>query len=191
LAAALLTGMGSSSSASAQDWPFWAPYRDGPGKDRPRPYAPTSISSWRTTVSHEPSEGPPAVTSPWRTTVVYSKAPLLVANPIPRAAPRPDNPLTGKPHVLEGIASFYWQDQITATGERFDRTAMTAAHRTLPFNSRVRVTNVVNGRSVVVRINDRGPYKPGRIIDISEAAATLLDMNRLGVVAVKLQVISN
>ena len=183
--------IGWSSTSSAQDWPFGSPSRDSPTMGAPTRRAPTSISSWRTTVSHEPSAVPSVVTSPWRTTVLISKAPLLVANPIPRLAPRPDNPLTGKPHVLEGLASFYWQDQMTATGERFDKTAMTAAHRTLPLNSRVRVTNVVNGRSVVVRINDRGPYKPGRIIDVSEGAATLLDMNRLGVVAVKLQVISN
>ena len=101
------------------------------------------------------------------------------------------NPLTGLTHILEGIASFYWQDQMTASGERFDRRGFTAAHKTLPLNTRVRVTNVVNGRSIVVRINDRGPYKHGRVIDLSEAAAQQLDMQRTGLVPVKLQVISN
>jgi len=68
---------------------------------------------------------------------------------------------------------------------------MTAAHRTLPLNTRVRVTNALNGRSIVVRINDRGPFKPGRVIDLSEAAAHHLDMQRLGLVQVKLKVVSN
>ena len=80
---------------------------------------------------------------------------------------------------------------MTSTGERFDKMGMTAAHRTLPFNTRVRVTNIVNGRSVVVRINDRGPYKPGRILDLSLAAGRSLDMERDGLAPVKIEVISN
>jgi peptidoglycan lytic transglycosylase len=67
-------------------------------------------------------------------------------------------------------ASFYWEPQPTASGERFDPEALTAAHKTLPFNTRVRVTNPANGRSVVVRINDRGPYVAGRCLDLSRAA---------------------
>ena len=168
----------------AQDWSslFGEP-RDGPARG-----APTRASSWRVSIEREAI---PAADPRWTATVTFSKVPLIVANPIPRAQPRSLNPLTGKSHVLEGIASFYWQDQMTATGERFDRTGMTAAHKTLPLNSRVRVTNVVNGRSVVVRINDRGPYTPGRIIDLSEAAASVLDMNKVGLIPVKIQVISN
>lgn len=77
----------------------------------------------------------------------------------------------------------------TASGERFDKNAMTAAHRTLPMNTRVRVTSKRNGRSVVVRINDRGPYGRGRIIDLSEAAAKQLDMIDAGVVPVRVQVL--
>ncbi len=92
-------------------------------------------------------------------------------------------------HALEGVASFYWQDQMTASGERFDKTAMTAAHKTLPMGTRVRVTNVVNGRTVVVRINDRGPFKPGRVIDLSQAAAREIDMERFGLVPVKVEVV--
>lgn len=94
-------------------------------------------------------------------------------------------------HVLDGLASYYWQSQMTANGEQFDRRALTAAHNTLPFNTQVKVTHVATGRSVVVRINDRGPFKPGRIIDLSEAAAAALGIERLGLAAVKLAVVHN
>ncbi|MFE1598685.1 septal ring lytic transglycosylase RlpA family protein [Methylobacterium sp. ID0610] len=73
-----------------------------------------------------------------------------------------------------GAASWYgpgFQGRRTANGERFNTHAYTAAHRSLPFGSRVRVTNTTNGRSVVVRINDRGPYVGGRVIDLSQASA--------------------
>ena len=78
---------------------------------------------------------------------------------------------------------------MTATGEKFDPKGMTAAHRTLPFGTRVRVTRVDTGDSVVVRINDRGPFKPGRIIDLSEGAAEDLDMTRIGLAEVRLDVL--
>ena len=79
---------------------------------------------------------------------------------------------------------------MTASGERFDKHALTAAHRTLPLGTRVRVTNTKNGRSVVVRINDRGPFgHHNRIIDLSEAAAVQLDMIEAGVVPVTLEVL--
>ncbi|HEU4732269.1 MAG TPA: septal ring lytic transglycosylase RlpA family protein [Kofleriaceae bacterium] len=77
----------------------------------------------------------------------------------------------------------------TASGERFDKRQLTAAHRTLPFGTRVRVTNTRNGRSVEVRINDRGPYGRGRIIDVSEAAARRLGMIDAGVVPVIVEVV--
>jgi rare lipoprotein A len=172
-------------SALAQDWAslFGAPVDDGPARG-----APASASSWRVSIEREAVR---ATDPRWRATITFSKAPLIASNPIPRAPPRTTNPLTGKSHVLEGIASYYWQDQMTATGERFDKTAMTAAHKTLPLGTRVRVTNVVNGRSVVVRINDRGPYRAGRIIDLSQAAGQLLDMEKTGLVPVKVTVISN
>jgi rare lipoprotein A len=94
----------------------------------------------------------------------------------------------------EGIASWYGGKHHggpTASGERFDKNAMTAAHRTLRMNTRVRVTNKRNGRSVVVRINDRGPYTKGRIIDVSEAAARQLGMIERGIVPVRVEVISS
>lgn len=96
----------------------------------------------------------------------------------------------GSAHSLDGIASFYWQGQMTASGETFDKRAMTAAHPTLPFGTLVEVTNLRNGRKTVVRINDRGPFKPGRVIDVSEAAAERLDMQKRGLAPVKLQIVS-
>ncbi len=175
-------------AARAQDWSPFAPQPE----QRSLRTAPTTASSWRVSIQREPTAHPVRATDPaWTATVAFSKAPLIAANPIPRAAPRTLNPITGKSHALEGVASYYWQDQMTASGERFDKTAMTAAHKTLPMNTKVRVTNVVNGRSVVVRINDRGPYKGGRIIDLSEAAAGSLDMHKNGLAPVKVQIISN
>lgn len=95
--------------------------------------------------------------------------------------------------VQRGMATFYGDEQQggpTASGERFDKRKMTAAHRTLPLGTRVRVTNTRNGRSVEVRINDRGPYgNRGRIIDLSEAAARQLDMIDAGVVPVIVEVL--
>lgn len=102
---------------------------------------------------------------------------------------------TGKaypPGVQEGKASWYGGSHHggpTASGERFNKHAMTAAHRTFKMNTRVRVTNKRNGRSVEVRINDRGPYGRGRIIDLSEAAAKRLDMIDAGVVPVRIEVV--
>ena len=78
---------------------------------------------------------------------------------------------------------------MTATGERFDKRALTAAHKTLPFGTRVRVTRVDTGTSVVVRINDRGPYEPGRIIDLSEGAAIAVGMTGVGITPVRLEVL--
>ncbi len=102
-------------------------------------------------------------------------------------------PRTGMaPAVQRGLATFYGAEQQggpTASGERFDRNKLTAAHRTLPLGTRVRVTNTRNGRSVEVRINDRGPYGHGRIIDLSEAAARRLDMIAAGVVPVIVEVL--
>lgn len=90
---------------------------------------------------------------------------------------------------MSGMASWYGESQTTASGERFDKHKMTAAHRTLPLGTYVRVTNTRNGKSVVVRINDRGPYGHGRVIDLSEAAAKKLDMIDAGVAPVTLEVV--
>src|SRR3990167_8927132 len=90
----------------------------------------------------------------------------------------------------EGKASYYGarhHGRKTASGERFDQHALTAAHRSLPFGSRVLVTNLRNDKSVVVRINDRGPFVRGRIIDLSHKAAAQIDMLRAGVAPVRVE----
>jgi rare lipoprotein A len=89
----------------------------------------------------------------------------------------------------QGVASFYTEDQQTASGEKFDTHDLTAAHPTLPFGTRLRVTNVATGRSVTVRINDRGPYIPGRVVDVSHSAASALGMVESGIAKVKLDVV--
>ena len=92
-------------------------------------------------------------------------------------------------YTLTGKASYYWEPQALASGGRFNPNAMTAAHKTLPFGTKVRVTNQHNGKSVVVTINDRGPYIAGRIIDLSKAAAHSISMQGSGVVPVKVTVL--
>jgi peptidoglycan lytic transglycosylase len=89
----------------------------------------------------------------------------------------------------QGVASFYTEGTQTASGERFDTHDLTAAHPTLPFGTKLRVTNVSTGRSVTVRINDRGPYVPGRIVDVSHSAAESLGMVEKGIANVKLDVV--
>ncbi len=88
-----------------------------------------------------------------------------------------------------GMASYYWQPQRVASGGWFNPNAMTAAHKTLPFGTRVRVTNARNGQSVDVVINDRGPYIAGRVIDLSSAAAGKINMKGAGVVPVRMTVL--
>src|SRR5215475_2111599 len=104
--------------------------------------------------------------------------------PVPTALPKSE---------LEGLASYYaepYHGRKTASGEIFDTYQnLTAAHRTLPFNTMVRVTNKSNGRQVDVRINDRGPFIDGRVIDLSVRAAREIDLMRPGLAPVKLKVL--
>lgn len=91
-----------------------------------------------------------------------------------------------------GLASWYgphFHRKRTADGERFNMNALTAAHRTLPFNSYVRVTDIATGRSVVVRINDRGPYVGHRIIDLSAKAARELGIKEGGIARVRIELV--
>ena len=112
------------------------------------------------------------------------------ATPAPAAAPvaAPATAAAG----MEGLAAYY-SDRLdgrrTASGQVFDQSKLTAAHQTLPFGTMVKVTNTKNGRSVVVRINDRGPTQAGRVVDLSRAAASKLGMLRAGLVPVKLEVV--
>jgi rare lipoprotein A len=99
---------------------------------------------------------------------------------------------SGKGHVERGLASWYgpgFHSERTSSGEPYDMYAMTAAHKTLPIPAYVRVTNLENGRSVVVRVNDRGPFVGDRIIDLSYTAAWKLDMLRAGTARVEMRVL--
>jgi rare lipoprotein A len=118
----------------------------------------------------------------------------LVTDPAPggNAGDTPQLPSIYSPKpvsVLNGKASFYGKPQKTASGERFDPRKLTAAHKSLPMHSVVRVVNLRNGKSVIVRINDRGPYIRGRIIDLSLAAAQKIDMVGSGVASVRIEVL--
>lgn len=96
--------------------------------------------------------------------------------------------------VQEGVVSWYgaqFHNRKTASGERFDSGAMTMAHPSLPFGTKARVTNLRNGRSVVVRVNDRGPFVGKRIADLSEAAATEIGMLRKGIAKVRIEVLGD
>ena len=95
-------------------------------------------------------------------------------------------------HALVGMASYYgpgFHGKRTANGERFNIHDLTAAHKTLPFNTRVQVTNLANKKSIIVRINDRGPFKKGRVIDLSKGAAKKIGLIQTGTAKVKLEVL--
>ena len=125
------------------------------------------------------------------------RPPLLLALLLPLllwagCARRPPSPEEVPSFRQVGEASWYGPDfhgKITANGERYNMLQMTAAHQTLPFNTLVRVTNLENGRTAVVRINDRGPFLKGRILDLSYAAARALGANSSGVIRVKIEVV--
>jgi rare lipoprotein A len=89
----------------------------------------------------------------------------------------------------QGVASFYTEGTETASGEKFDTRDLTAAHPTLPFGTKLRVTNVATGRSVTVRVNDRGPFVPGRSVDVSYSAADALGMVGAGLAKVRMEVV--
>ena len=129
----------------------------------------------------------------------YPPPPRPQPQPVPSSTPSqtqaPPNPPPPAPgaYVQDGLASWYgvpFHGHRAADGEIYNMYQLTAAHRTLPFNAMVRVTNLANGRQVVVRIIDRGPFVEGRIIDLSLAAARSLDMVGVGVVPARLEMLS-
>ncbi len=163
--------------------------------------------AWAATVAREPALRP-GLGPDMRPDLGLTALPREVKRPSkPQLAARPSSPKDaglkapgsakpaagpgGKQHALTGIASYYWQGTQTASGEPFDKRAMTAAHPSLPFGTKVRVFCANTGRDVVVRINDRGPFKPGRIIDLSEAAAEAIGMQGRGLTTVQLEVVRN
>jgi rare lipoprotein A len=93
---------------------------------------------------------------------------------------------------LEGVVSYYAHDfngKMTSNGETFDMNDLTAAHRTFPFGTQVRVTNLENGKSVMIRVNDRGPFVEGRIMDLSMGAAKEIDLIKTGTTRARLDVV--
>lgn len=115
-------------------------------------------------------------------------APLLISAGVPETAEAQIAP----GYVEEGYASWYggkFHGRLTANGETFDTNELTAAHKTLPFGTLVKVTHIGDGRSVVVRINDRGPFVEGRIIDLSRAAADAIGLTARGVAPVHVEVV--
>lgn len=127
----------------------------------------------------QPPEHQPETPAPAPQPAAAAKAPT------PPAKPRPE-----PSYQAQGKASYYasrHHGRRTASGERLNNNALTAAHRELPFGTQVRVTNLSNERSVVVRITDRGPHGRGRLIDLSQAAARQLGMLRAGVATVRVE----
>ena len=117
-----------------------------------------------------------------------SGSPRFTSKERPDPAPRETSLST----QLEGVASYYadeFNGRTTASGEPYDMNDLTAAHRTLPFGTKVRVTDLTTGRSVVVRINDRGPFKDDRVIDLSLGAAKQLGLIPMGTGRVILQIL--
>ncbi|WP_441237760.1 septal ring lytic transglycosylase RlpA family protein [Bradyrhizobium sp. 930_D9_N1_4] len=114
--------------------------------------------------------------------------PHRVAALRPRPISRARVPSEAKQAASHGVASFY-SDTQTASGEKFDKNELTAAHPNLPFGTRLRVTDVSSGRFVTVRVNDRGPYVRGRVVDISPSAAEALGMVDKGITNVRLDVV--
>ncbi|TWJ24826.1 septal ring lytic transglycosylase RlpA family protein [Micromonospora endolithica] len=150
--------------------------------------APTSASPSPTL---SPSAAPTATASPKVTRTQApsrSKQRTAAAKPSPSAVKKTS---TARPVVDTGScgASFYSEGQLTANGENFDPSAMTAAHKTLPFDTKVRVANPATGKSVTVRINDRGPFIEGRCLDLSRAAFAAIAPLGAGHVEVRYEVL--
>ncbi len=103
-----------------------------------------------------------------------------------------EHAIEAKTDGIIGLASFYaakFHGRRTASGEKFSSKLLTAAHLTLPFGTQMKVTNPKNSKSVIVRVNDRGPYVRGRLLDLSRAAADLIGITRLGVARVELEIL--
>jgi rare lipoprotein A len=132
--------------------------------------------------------------APTQAPAAAAPAPATVA---PKAAPAPapaaSSMKSSGDHQMSGVAAYYsgrFNGRKTASGQVFNNGLMTAAHNTLPFGTKVKVTNVKNKRSVVVRINDRGPTTPGRIFDLSRAAASKLGYVRAGLTEVTAEIVA-
>jgi rare lipoprotein A len=143
-------------------------------------------------------ETPSAATNPVAVAMTPAPAVIPVAATETTAAALAEVPPggadSGSTHEADqvGIASWYGhqeQGRLTASGERFDQRKLTAAHRTLPLDTKVKVTNLENGKSIEVKVNDRGPYIPGRVLDLSTQAAKLLGMEKEGLALVRIEIL--
>jgi rare lipoprotein A len=158
--------------------------------DAPRPSISTSAVSPTQRLNDNPPVDEPQTYIP---SLEGSSAPII-PRPETQEASRPTLPTPTPSTIIgTGLASWYGakhQGKRTASGEIFDQNKFTAAHRTLPWGSIVKVTNLENGKSVEVRINDRGPFKKSRVIDLSRAAARALGMVESGLSPVQMELLS-
>ena len=156
--------------------------------------APSRATSARTVLLPEPRTGNPSIDQPQTHDLPREIPPITTIPSSPETDETPPLatiPAPSQPTLVEtGLGSWYgrrFHGKLTASGEVFDQEKFTAAHRTLPWGSRVTVTNLTNGKSVEVRINDRGPFWKGRIIDVSRAAARVLGMVGSGITTVRVE----
>ncbi|TDC77936.1 septal ring lytic transglycosylase RlpA family protein [Micromonospora sp. KC606] len=155
-----------------------------------RPSATTTSPSPSASASPSASPSPTVTPSPKATrTQAASRSKPRTAAPRPSTTTKKAAPKSTVISSGSCGASFYDEGQMTANGESFDPSAMTAAHKTLPFDTRVRVTNPANGKSVTVRINDRGPFIEGRCLDLSRAAFAAIASVDLGELTVRYEVL--
>jgi hypothetical protein len=153
-----------------------------------RPAGPSPEPPQPPQVTPPPAPSPPVLDWPPAPPVSVTETPS------PPATTPPARRSAARRHVEEGIASWYgpgFDGRETANGEVYDQDALTAAHKSLPFGTRVRVTRVATGRQVVVRINDRGPWFEDRVIDLSRAAGAALGLMRPGIAAVRVEVVGS
>ena len=155
--------------------------------------APQRVVSTRGVSPSESQTGNPSSDKPPTHTLPREIPPIAKIPSPPETEQAP--PATSQPTMMEtGVASWYgpkFHGKLTASGEVFNQEKFTAAHQTLPWGSRVKVTNLANGKSVDVRINDRGPFGKGRIIDVSRAAARALGMVGRGITTVRVEWLSD
>jgi rare lipoprotein A len=159
--------------------------------------APNRMTSTKPVLAPEPGIVRPSINQPQTHTLpreipslaIIPSSPPTEEAPLPVKIPAPSEPTT----VETGLASWYgrgFHGKRTASGEVFDQKKFTAAHPNLPWGSKVRVTNLANGKSVEVRINDRGQFGKGRIIDVSRAAARVLGIVESGITSVQVEWLS-
>ncbi|MDG4816367.1 septal ring lytic transglycosylase RlpA family protein [Micromonospora sp. WMMD956] len=151
---------------------------------------PSASPSPSASVPPSPSPSPTVTASPKATrSQAASRSRPRTAAPKPAATTKKPTPTRNVVDSGSCGASFYDEGQLTANGESFDPSALTAAHKTLPFDTMVRVSNPANGKSVTVRINDRGPFIDGRCLDLSRAAFAAIASVDVGALTVKYEVL--